>query len=74
MFLRIVRWYIPPPPGFIAQARQLEMLLRQCAGSSKDDNINGDKHEDKNSIYARVFAIALCQIKYVAEFNYTQDS
>jgi hypothetical protein len=62
------------PTGFIAQASQLEMLLKQwCKDHQNDDNINGDKHEDKNSIYARVFTVALHNIKYVEEFNYSLD-
>jgi hypothetical protein len=58
------------PSGFIAKESQLKVFFWEwCKDHKDDDNVNGDKQADKNSIYSKVFTQALYQIEYVKKFT-----
>ncbi|MDR3491789.1 MAG: hypothetical protein P4M12_07100 [Gammaproteobacteria bacterium] len=63
------------PTGGLAQSGDLlkDLLQWWCAAHRNDDNQNGDKRSDKNSIYSKVFTRALCSVGYVEKFECSSD-
>ncbi|MDR3490615.1 MAG: hypothetical protein P4M12_01065 [Gammaproteobacteria bacterium] len=58
------------PTGGLAQSGDLLNLLQSwCEAHRNDDNENGDKRPDKNSIYSKVFTRSLCSAGYVEKFE-----
>jgi hypothetical protein len=59
------------PIGHIAQRSQLNVIfLKWCKDHKDDNNVNQDKQEDNNSIYSKVFTVALYNIGYVNILTY----
>jgi hypothetical protein len=57
------------PQGLIAQSQLKALFWEWCRDHKDDNNIDGDKQKDNNSIYSKVFTEALLQIDYVKKIQ-----